>query len=69
MKIGSTVTKKQYASPGGQRRNGEGLHRREELPGPFCYSYKREVTTKKGRCGGRGNYQKKLTLNVKGTWW
>ena len=29
MKIGSTVTKKQYASPGGQPRNGEGMHRGE----------------------------------------
>lgn len=30
MKIGSTVTKKQYASPGGQPRNGEGMYRREK---------------------------------------
>lgn len=29
MKIGSTVTKKQYASPGGQPRNGESMHRGE----------------------------------------
>lgn len=33
MRIGSTVTKKQYASPGGQPRNGV-LHRREKNPGP-----------------------------------
>ena len=71
MKIGSTVTKKQYASPGGQPRNGEGMHG-EKQPGlgvPACGSYKWEVTTKKGRGGGRGNYRK-TNRSLKGiqTW-
>lgn len=43
MKIGSTVTKKQYASPGGQPRNGKGITE-EKKPGLLvlsCHSYEK----------------------------
>lgn len=59
MKIGSTVTKKQYASPAGQPRNGEGMHTREEAWSPSSVTLVNEKSLPKKEDVGEGEPIKK----------
>lgn len=63
MKIGSTVTKKQYASPGGQPRNGKGITE-EKKPGLLvlsCHSYEKWLPKKEDVGEGETNMSLKRT--------
>lgn len=72
MKIGSTVTKKQYASPGGERGNGEGTHTREKalVSQSYPVTLVNEKSLPKKEDVGEGETIKKTNTNLKGiqTW-
>lgn len=63
MKMGSTVTNKQYASPGGQPRNGEGVHMREKAWSPRSVTPVNEKSLPKKEDVGEGEPIKKTNRN------